>query len=115
LHFSRLLPKSKSINSKEYEDECTRRGEGPHLQHPLIEIAEAVEKVPWSSDTDTRILERLEELDLILTLMFSAKLVDFTSVDALREQIAWRVVRRLAAALLESIPLGKVCGFQCSS
>lgn len=95
-------------------NEVGRRCENYDLQHPLVEITEWICKIPWSDDSPREVVEILEEIDGLTTLMFRDKeLVSrFTSADALLDEPNWRVVRKLARDALAKakfqVPLSSI-------
>lgn len=100
-------PKSQAQQLSRFFDEVTRRIEKYDLQHPLVEITEWICQTSWSDDSPSDVVEILEEIDAVSTLMFRDQelVTRFTSVDALAEEPAWRVVRKLAADALRKAEL----------
>lgn len=72
------------------------------LQHPLVELSEWTCAVPWSDHSPQDVVHILEEIDSVTALMFHDKelTAKFTSTQAISDDPAWRVIRKLAAEAL---------------
>lgn len=103
-------PESQARQLSPFFSEVPRRIEKYDLQHPLVEITEWLCEVPWSDDSPHEIVQILEEIDAVSTLMFRDKELTtrFTSVEALAEEPAWRIVRKLARDALGKTQLAVV-------
>jgi hypothetical protein len=91
-------PEKQAEQISTFYDEISRRGQTYDLQHPLVELSEWLCKIPWSDDSPREVVEILEEIDGVTTLMFWEKelTMRFTSIGGLAAEPAWRVIRKLA-------------------
>ena len=91
-------PENQARQLSTFFSEVPHRIEKYDLQHPLVEITEWVCETAWSDDSPREVVQILEEMDAVSTLMFrdEESVTRFTSVEALAEEPAWRVVRKLA-------------------
>jgi hypothetical protein len=76
----------------------------PHVQRPIIELAEGVGKLYSvfcvEETAPTELLELLEELEAVVTLMFCVSLEQYAADEAILESAPWRLVRRLSKLAL---------------
>jgi hypothetical protein len=89
----------------DYAAKVTALADGPHVNSPPVELAEAVcryrDLATWDPELSSEVAEIVEELATLLDLMLEREVEIRFSPECFNEAASWRLVRRLAADALE--------------